>query len=156
MVNKYWWLYFLIVAAAVGFFGFVLYTDIAFGAGLVLVPALIAGVILWRARSGTGVISGFVVLVGVLVYFGHDNYVVVRQDSHRAIVEGCVSSVSETQPQLSSEQAATLCTCVADKMSDTVMWQVTRDKLLFREIPPINENDELLPVVEEAWNVCIA
>jgi hypothetical protein len=156
MVNKYWWLYFLIVAVGVFFFGSVLYTDIAYAAGLVLVPALIAGVILWRARSDTGVTAGFVVLVGILVYFGYDHYGDVREDSYRAMVEGCVSSISETQPQLSNEQAATLCTCVADEMSDTVMWQVTRDKLLFRETPPINENDELLPVVEEAWNVCLA
>lgn len=150
-MNMSWWLYLLIVAASVFLFGFVLYSDVAYAAGLVAVPALISGLILWRGR----VTGAFVVLIGILVAFGYDHFGVVREDAYQSFVSSCVTSFPETHPQVPDETATLICTCLANEISDDVFWQVTRDRLLFRETPPINENDELLPLLEDAWSVCL-
>lgn len=155
MVNKHWWLYFLIVAGGVFFFGSVIYEDFAFGVGLVFVPAVIAGMIIWRAKTGSGAAVGYVILVVMNIYLGFNEFGAAREDSYQAFVSGCLSSTSQTQPQISDQHAATLCTCVADEINDAIVWQVTRDRLLFKETLPISENNELGRLTADAWNACL-
>ena len=151
-----WIVFWVICAAAVllvaSIEGVINGSTLGFGAGMMAIPAAIAGYLM---RKGNNVLVGFAVLVAVSgALTGQQAFRKLRATNHD-IADACVNRNAAVDA-LPENQQATYCGCYADRLAGKLLLHVSANALMFTPVADAAIDPVIVSMATKASEECAA